>query len=103
MPDLPEYQRLPTADDDTHSSAAGADTKAGAEWSDNPPTYPPSSSTSASGSDHPPGIITFIFVPRWPIKGETESVLGVMGKNRDVSTAFFSTMTNHTTVICHPL
>lgn len=46
-----------------------------------PPTYPP----RLGGSSAIPGSsTTYHFVPRWPIKGNPESVLGVAG-DKDVS------------------
>ncbi|ORX37946.1 hypothetical protein BD324DRAFT_656176 [Kockovaella imperatae] len=55
-------------------------------WKDNdrsssppPPSYPP----QASGSQaHRPNV-TYVFVPRWPVKGEQKSVLGVAAGKDD--------------------
>ena len=73
---LPQYQRLPNHGEDVNYIGKTSMS------SDAGDTYPP---RHASGSESGKSIVTFIFVPRWPVKGKTESVLGSMGKNKEVS------------------
>lgn len=77
-PILPQYQRLPNYGEDV------IDTWKTPLASDANDTYPPRHA-SGSGSGFGESIVTFIFVPRWPVKGKTESVLAVMGKDKEVS------------------
>jgi len=80
-PILPQYQRLPNQDEDvidTWKRPVAMDIEQG-------DTYPP---RHASGSGSGENIVTFIFVPRWPVKGKKESVLGVMGRDKEVCCSF---------------
>lgn len=72
---LPQYQRLP--EDDIESGPSWI--SAGEEDEEmKGSTYPPRPSSSTAK-------VTFIFVPQWPIKGKQESVMGVMGRDKAVS------------------
>lgn len=44
--------------------------------------YPPRSGQSSSGER---SNVKYTFVPRWPIKGETQNALGVLGRTKEVS------------------
>lgn len=70
-PLLPQYQRLANDDIDDLPLPPKSDAQ---------PTYPPSAGPSSGESN-----VTYIFVPRRPIKGERESVLGVLGVSKAVS------------------
>lgn len=73
---LPQYERLVGDDMDNDPAWPHID-EDDEEAKIN--TYPPGPSTGTGSSR-----VTFIFVPRWPLKGKQESVLGVMGKNKMV-------------------
>lgn len=85
---LPQYQRLPTDDlaTSTHESKRQADDEHNNDYEPQlqtgPPSYPPRQ-YPAVGSDLA-GTTTLIFVPRYPMKGSMESVLGVLGHDREV-------------------
>ena len=79
MSTLPEYQRLPMTEDE----APPAWSKGARSPSLDETSYPP---RSMVGSSTQPGTnVTYTFEPRWPIKGDPEDAVGVMGRDKNVS------------------
>ena len=75
---LPQYQRVPATqlDDDVvydHHKSVIDDEPA--------PSYPPMPTSSSSGNH---SNVVYTFIPRWPITGETQDALGMLGANKDV-------------------
>jgi len=81
-PILPQYQRLANHDEEVFDSWRKSPVAKDGEDAQLP-TYPPREG-SGSGSGSGQSIVTFIFVPRYPVKGKKESVLGVMGRDKEV-------------------
>lgn len=48
------------------------------------PAYPPSAPVAGTGTST---IITYTFVPRWPIKGSKQHAIGPLGHSKEVSAA----------------
>jgi len=87
-PILPQYQRLPHDDKNYLESWRNSPVAKEVDDVDLLTTYPPRhGSGTASGSGSRQSVVTFIFVPRWPVKGKKESVLGTMGRDKEETTA----------------
>lgn len=41
--------------------------------------------SSAPAGDRTGQVVEFIFEPRWPIRGQRETAIGVMGQTKEVS------------------
>jgi hypothetical protein len=78
MSDLPKYSRIPGFEaSETESLVKGRGSL------DGTPAYPPRAEAQASGAG--PHNITYTFVPQWPVPGKRTNVLGVLGRDTDVS------------------
>lgn len=42
-------------------------------------------SSLRGGNDEDRVNVTYVFEPRWPVKGKKEQVVGVLGRDKDVS------------------
>jgi hypothetical protein len=50
------------------------------------PVYPPSFGLDgAAEGEEGRKNVTYTFVPRWPVEGEIQDAIGVIGRNRNVS------------------
>ena len=83
MSDLPRYTRTPNIDE----SETEALVKKGDRDSldlvdeDEVPSYPPRAGPSGTGLKN----VTYEFAPRWPMEGDRQRVLGVLGRDKEVS------------------
>lgn len=79
MSDLPKYSR--SGFDTTETDSLVKSDRRGSL--DGPaPSYPPTAGSSSNGLAN----ITYTFVPQWPVPGKRTNVLGVLGRNTEVST-----------------
>jgi hypothetical protein len=79
MSDLPQYSRVPNAETGERDSLI----KAGrSSLDESAPSYPPRAGASSATTY---SNVTYTFAPRYPVKGNTQNVLGVLGRDRDVS------------------
>lgn len=83
MSDLPRYSRTPNVD----ASETEALVKGGRSSFDDieqtaAPTYPPVAGSSSSGSRR---NVTYEYEPEYPRKGNHTRVLGILGRDKDVS------------------
>ena len=77
----PQYQRLPTDDD----AVPPAWSKGSAPPpSHDEPAYPPAP-TIPTSSTEPTKTVTYTFEPEWPMKGGSEDVIGIMGRDKEAS------------------
>lgn len=78
MSDLPKYSRSGFDTTETDSLVKG-DRRGSL---DGPaPSYPPTAGSSSNGLAN----ITYTFIPQWPVPGKRANVLGVLGRNSEVS------------------
>jgi hypothetical protein len=49
------------------------------------PSYPPRHGQSRTITDEERSSVKYTFVPRWPIVGDEENALGVLGRTKEVS------------------
>jgi hypothetical protein len=85
MSDLPKYSR--SGFDTTETDSLVKSDRRGSL--DGPaPSYPPTAGSSSNGLAN----ITYSFIPQWPVPGKRTNVLGVLGRNTEVST--------HTSIFC---
>jgi hypothetical protein len=78
MSDLPKYTRSGFDTSETDSLVKG-DRRGSL---DGPaPSYPPTAGSSSNGLAN----ITYTFIPQWPVPGKRANVLGVLGRNTEVS------------------
>jgi hypothetical protein len=85
MSDLPKYSRSGFDTSETESLVK-SDRRGSL---DGPaPSYPPTAGSSSNGLAN----ITYSFIPQWPVPGKRTNVLGVLGRNTEVST--------HTSILC---
>ncbi|ORX37945.1 hypothetical protein BD324DRAFT_623908 [Kockovaella imperatae] len=75
---LPQYNTRRVSDEEEQRPLNSWKDDDRAMSSPPPPSYPPGRD-HASGSGSKNKTITYTFVPRWPVKGKTESVLGLAG------------------------
>ena len=47
--------------------------------------YPPRFGQASAGNDDGPINVKYTFVPRWPVVGEEQNALGVLGRTKAVS------------------
>jgi hypothetical protein len=79
MSDLPQYSRIPNSETGERDSLV----KAGRSSLDAPiPSYPPRAGASSTTTYN---NVTYTFAPRYPVKGTTQNVLGILGRDREVS------------------
>lgn len=47
--------------------------------------YPPRFGQSSTSNDEGQNNVNYTFAPRWPMKGQEEHALGVLGRTKEVS------------------
>ena len=77
----PQYQRIPI--DDVEAPPAWSKGNPPPS-SDDEPAYPPRPSVPTSSTE-PVKSVTYTFEPQWPMKGQSEDVIGIMGRDREAS------------------
>jgi hypothetical protein len=85
MPSPPQYERLSPSDLESQPLKSGFHDD---EEHEDLPTYPPTGATgsgsgSGNGGDKP--NVKYTFVPRYPVKGEVQHAIGVIGGSKEVS------------------
>jgi hypothetical protein len=81
MSDLPKYSR--SGFDTTETDSLVKSDRRGSL--DGPaPSYPPTAGSSSNGLAN----ITYSFIPQWPVPGKRTNVLGVLGRDTEVSSHF---------------
>jgi hypothetical protein len=82
MSKLPEYRR--NADEESAPLFKGQNRPS--LDLDAVPSYLPRMGVSSSRDDTDDrNTVTYTFVPRWPVKGERQDVVGILGLSREVS------------------
>ncbi|ORY28202.1 hypothetical protein BCR39DRAFT_505998 [Naematelia encephala] len=69
----PKYQPVPTGDGITEDDERYPETA---------PSYPPTSRHIFTMGDGGPSNVIYTFVPRYPLKGEPQDALGVLGRDK---------------------
>lgn len=78
MSELPKYSR--SGFDTTETDSLVKSDRRGSL--DGPaPSYPPAAGSSSAGLPN----ITYSFIPQWPVPGKRTNVLGVLGRDTEVS------------------
>jgi hypothetical protein len=82
MSDLPRYTRTPKLDEsETEALVKKARGSFDLEDEGEAPSYPPRAGPSGSGLKN----VTYEFDPVYPMEGDRQHVLGVLGRDKEVS------------------